>query len=99
MAGFGVNELNETRMKLFIQNMVSLRCKMMVKSELNKLNLLYSSVELGEVQLIHPISQDNRENLKRELHKSGLELMDDSKAMLIEKIINIIVEMVHYSED
>jgi AraC-like DNA-binding protein len=99
LAGFGVNELNETRMKLFIQNMVSLRCKMMVKSELNKLNLLYSSVELGEVQLIHPISQDNRENLKRELHKSGLELMDDSKAMLIEKIINIIVEMVHYSED
>lgn len=86
-------------MKLFIQNMVSLRCKMMVKSEMNKLDLLYSSVELGEVQLIHPISQDNRENLKRELHKSGLELMDDSKAMLIEKIINIIVEMVHYSED
>ena len=99
MAGFGVNELNKTRMKLFIQNMVSLRCKMMVKAEMSKLNLLYSSVELGEVQLIHPISQDNRENLRRELHKSGLELMDDSKAMLIEKIINIIVEMVHYSED
>jgi AraC-like DNA-binding protein len=72
---------------------------MMVKSELSKLNLLYSSVELGEVQLIHPISPDNREMLKIELHKSGLELMDDSKAMLIEKIINIIVEMVHYSDE
>jgi len=86
-------------MKLFIQNMVSLRCKMMVKSEMSKLNLLYSSVELGEVQLIHPISPENREVLKIELHKSGLELMDDAKAMLIEKIINIIVEMVHYSDE
>lgn len=86
-------------MKLFIQNMVSLRCKMMVKSELAKLDMLYSSVDLGEVQLIYPISPENREVLKKELHKSGLELMDDAKAILIEKIINIIVEMVHYSDE
>ena len=79
--------------------MVSLRCKMMVKAELAKLNLLYSSVELGEVQLIHPISTEKKEILKIELHKSGLELMDDSKAKLIEKIINIIVEMIHYSDE
>jgi AraC-like DNA-binding protein len=72
---------------------------MMVKSELAKLNLLYSSVELGEVQLIDPITAETKEILKIELHKSGLELMDDSKAKLIEKIINIIVEMVHYSDE
>jgi len=85
-------------MKLFIQNMVSLRCKMMVKSELDKLNIFYTSVELGEVQLIKPITKELRESLKSELHKSGLHLMDDKKAMLIEKIINIIVEMVHHSD-
>jgi len=86
-------------MKLFIQNMVSLRCKMKVISELEKLDLLYTSVELGEVQLKVPICEKVRMNLKTELHKSGLELMDDKKAMLIEKIINIIVEMVHYSDE
>lgn len=47
-------------MKLFIQNMVSLRCKMMVKSELDKLGLDYSSVELGEVLLKKPISEAER---------------------------------------
>jgi YesN/AraC family two-component response regulator len=90
---------NTRNMKIFIQNMVSLRCKLMVKSELEKLGLDYKSVELGEVQLVKPLSATNREKLKTALHKSGLEVMGDKKAMMIEKIINIIVEMVHYSDE
>lgn len=86
-------------MKLFIQNMVSLRCKMMVKSELEKLEIGYKSIELGEVALVKPITEDERFLLKEALHKSKLELMDDAKAMLIEKIINIVVEMVHYTDE
>lgn len=86
-------------MKIFIQNMVSLRCKMKVKSELEKLGLSYSSVELGEVCLVKPLDAPTRLLLRDELHLSGLELMDDKKAMLIEKIINTVVEMVHYSEE
>jgi Zn-dependent peptidase ImmA (M78 family) len=69
----------------------------MVKSELEKLGIDYKSVELGEVQLVKPLSATNREKLKTALHKSGLEVMNDKKAMMIEKIINIIVEMVHYT--
>lgn len=86
-------------MKIFIQNMVSLRCKLKVKSELEKLGLTFRAVELGEVQLEKPLSEVDRASLQFELRKSGLELMSDKKAMLIEKIINIIVEMVHYSEE
>jgi AraC-like DNA-binding protein len=72
---------------------------MMVKSELDNLNLDYRSIELGEVMLKQPISEAERFLLKEALHKSKLELMDDTKAMLIEKIINIIVEMVHYTDE
>lgn len=86
-------------MKIFIQNMVSLRCKMMVKSELENLKIAYKSIKLGEVQLYEPLSEFVRQLLKEKLHKSGLELMDDTKAILIERIINIIVEMVHYSDE
>jgi len=71
----------------------------MVMSELEKLGIDYKSVELGEVQLVEPLSEKNRQKLKTALHKSGLEVMDDKKAMMIEKIINIIVEMVHYSDE
>jgi AraC-like DNA-binding protein len=86
-------------MKIYIQNMVSLRCKMLVKAELKKLDLDYKYVDLGVVKLSYPISNEKKEELKKVLHQSGLELMDDEKTMLIEKIINIIVEMVHYTDE
>jgi len=86
-------------MKLFIKNMVSLRCKMLVKAELEKLNIPYRVVELGEAELEEPISAKQHDELKTALLKAGLELMDDKKAMLVEKIKNVIVEMVHYADE
>jgi len=79
--------------------MVSIRCKMIVKSELDKLGLHYGVVDLGEVDVKETITSKQRDQIKTELLKSGLELMDDKKAMLIEKIKNVIVELVHYSEE
>ena len=86
-------------MKLYIKYMVSLRCKMMVKEELKKLGLHYVTVELGEVEIMENITKQQHSQIKAALLKSGLELMDDKKAMLIEKIKNIIIEMVHYKDE
>ncbi len=86
-------------MKIYIQNMVSLRCKMMVKAELNNLGIAWHSVELGEVNLVEPLKENLKRKLKIELSKSGLELMYDKKAIMIEKIIGIIIEMVHYADE
>ena len=86
-------------MKIFIKNMVSLRCKMLVKAELEKMHIAYKRVELGEAELEEPISYKQRDALKTVLFRSGLELMDDKKAMLVEKIKNVIVEMVHYADE
>jgi len=79
--------------------MVSLRCKMLVEAELEKMDIAYKSVELGEAELEKPISDKQHDELKTVLFKSGLELMDDKKAMLVERIKNIIVEMVHYADE
>lgn len=79
--------------------MVSLRCKMMVKEELNKLGLHYIAVDLGTVEIMEKISPVQQEQLKQNLLKSGLELLDDKKSILIEKIKNVITEMIHYSDE
>lgn len=79
--------------------MVCIRCKMVVKAELETLGLHYATVELGEVDLLENISVEQHDQFKAALIKSGLELMDDKKSVLIQKIKNIIVEMVHYSEE
>lgn len=79
--------------------MVSLRCKMLVKAEMEKLNIAYKYVELGEAELEESISNEQQQELKAVLAKSGLELMDDKKAMLVEKIKMVIIEMVHYADE
>lgn len=79
--------------------MVCIRCKMVVKDELAKLGLHYTSVELGEAEVLENISVEQHDQFKAALLKSGLELMDDKKSVLIQKIKNVIVELVHYSEE
>lgn len=85
-------------MKLYIKYMVSLRCKMMVQDELRKLNIKYGAIELGRVDLIEKISRKKYKQLKKNLLRSGLELLDNKKSILVEKIKNTIVEMIHHSD-
>jgi AraC-like DNA-binding protein len=79
--------------------MVSTRCKMVVKSELEKLGLHYGKVDLGEVEVRGNLTVDQHDQLKTVLLKSGLELMDDKRAILIEKVKNVIIEMIHYADE
>lgn len=78
--------------------MVSLRCKMAVKEELDILKLGHTSIDLGEVTLKKIIHGEDRELLRKGLLKKGLELMDDKKSMLIERTKTAIIELIHYSE-
>lgn len=86
-------------MKLYIKYMVSIRCKMVVKEELDKLGLHYVILDLGIVEVMHDLTAAQRHQLKAGLLRSGLELMDDKKVVLIEKIKSIIIEMVHYTDE
>lgn len=86
-------------MKLYIKYMVSQRCKMMVKEELNKMGLQFEVVDLGTVEVLEDITQEQRTQLKNSLLLSGLELLDDKRSILIEKIKNVIIEMIHYSDE
>jgi AraC-like DNA-binding protein len=72
---------------------------MAVKEELKKLDLHFIVVDLGEVEIMENLDDEQRNLLKKALLSSGLELMDDKKAMLIERIKNVIIELVHHSEE
>jgi YesN/AraC family two-component response regulator len=86
-------------MKLFIKNMVCIRCKMVVKEELAKLGIEYTTLELGEVDINSPLTIELHDELKKRLKEFGLDLIDDRKNVLIQRIKNIIVEMVHYADN
>ncbi|MFZ4614012.1 MAG: helix-turn-helix domain-containing protein [Bacteroidia bacterium] len=86
-------------MKLYIKYMVSLRCKMIVKEELRKLGIKFVVLDLGMVEILEYVSPQQMELLRAGLLRAGLELLDNKKSILIEKIKNIITEMIHYSEE
>jgi len=85
-------------MKIYIQNMVCIRCKMVVKSELGKLGLHDITIELGEAEIREEISAEQLAILSEALKKSGLKLMDNKKNILVEKIKTVIIELVHYTD-
>lgn len=86
-------------MKLNIKNMVSNTSKILVKEELKKLGLHFIVVDLGEVDVLEDITEEQLNQLKIDLSQLGLELLDDKRTVLIEKIKNIIIEMVLYSDE
>lgn len=79
--------------------MVSARCKVAVKEVLRKLNLHFVIVDLGEVDIMETLEGEDLEQLKSDLLTAGFELMDDKKSILIERIKNVIVEMVHHASE
>ncbi|MCK9411369.1 MAG: AraC family transcriptional regulator [Prolixibacteraceae bacterium] len=86
-------------MKLYIKYMVSNRCKLAVKEELRRLGLHFILVDLGEIEIMENITPEQKDELRAALLNSGLELMDDKRAVLIEKIKNAIIEMVHHTDE
>lgn len=79
--------------------MVSLRCKMIVKQELQKIGLHYLNVDLGTIEILENIADHQREQLSKNLKTFGLELLDDKRKILIEKIKAVIIEMIHYTDE
>ena len=86
-------------MKLFIKNMVCSRCKMVVKSELEKLGLHPINIELGEIEIQETNIDSLKDVLLQNLHLIGFDILDDKRSKTIEKIKTLIVELVHHSEE
>jgi AraC-like DNA-binding protein len=85
-------------MMLQIKNMVSNRCKVIVKSELEALGLHCVAIELSEVEIMEDISEEQRNELDRILGESGFALISERNMILIEKIKTIVIELIHYTE-
>lgn len=86
-------------MRVYIKNMVCIRCKMVVKNELEKLGLNYSFVELGEALVEEEATKEQLAILNSALLKNGLEILEDNRHILVERIKTIIIELVHYRDD
>lgn len=95
----GNNVTRNKKSKLYIKNMVSIRCEMAVEAVLESIGLHCTHIELGSVEITDNLSEIKRNELKAGLLRFGLELMDNKNHILIEKIKNVVIEMVHYADE
>ncbi|MCD9856688.1 AraC family transcriptional regulator [Epilithonimonas sp. JDS] len=86
-------------MKLYIKHMVSMRCKLIVENALDTLKIQYLRVDLVLVETLSRTGENKRRELAEILKKSGLQLLDDKKSILIEKIKIVVIQMIHYSDE
>jgi AraC-like DNA-binding protein len=91
--------LSRNPLILYIRNMFSSRCTIVVRNELAKIALFPTRVELGEVEIKENLSLPQLDQIRMALHNSGFELLDDRKGILIQRIKNIIINLVHYQEE
>ena len=85
-------------MKIFIKYMVSLRCKLIVTSELNKMGIQHITVDQGQVEIPGELSETQRLELTKMLRRKGLEVLDESLSSLIERTTDMVIDMVRLSD-
>ncbi|MBS1665366.1 MAG: AraC family transcriptional regulator [Bacteroidetes bacterium] len=86
-------------MTLHIKNMVCDRCIMVVRQQLDSLNLDYKNVQLGLVELRSEPDPKQLDTIRQRLEANGFELLDDKKAQIVERIKNVIVSLIHKDSD
>lgn len=93
------NKLAMINTKRYVKYVVSLRCKMILKEELQKSGLKYRISPHGAIEFLEESTQTQLEELNNNLLKSGLELLDENDSSLIDRIINTVIEVIHYSDE
>lgn len=85
-------------MQLYIKNMVCNRCISMVAQEMSQLEIGFSSVRLGEVDIWEKLSDAQHSQLRERLNAHGFQLLDDKKSALISQIKTAVINYIHYDE-
>lgn len=86
-------------MKYYIRNMVCAGCIMVIETELEKMGIRFTSIELGEIEVSNDFSDGQLQSFDKAIHRFGFEIMDDRRSYLIEKIKHAVFELVNYSDE
>ncbi len=79
--------------------MVCNRCILVVQNELDKLGIAANNIKLGEITLEKDLTTAEREALENVLDPLGFQVIDDKKSRMIEKIKNVIIDLVHHQDN
>ncbi len=86
-------------LRLYIKYMVSARCKMVVQTEIEKLGIQCATVDLGIIETLTDLSEEQLEVLRGNLSRVGLELLEDKKRVLVVQMKDAIIDLIYNSDE
>lgn len=82
-------------MTLYIEDMVSERCKVILNEALNRVNVSDARISLGQADFKGDLNEQQLDQLKSDLQNAGLVLVNNPRSILISRIKNVIIEMIN----
>lgn len=79
---------------LYLKNIDGIGYRLQAKKILDKMGIAYVNIDLRSIELLEPLSANQLQNLKDILKVCGVEIMEDHKEILVEKIKSSVIEMV-----
>jgi len=86
-------------MIIYVKNMISQRCKIVVNNILQSFGVEAKDIMIGEVLLKEKVPVFKLMQVDAALKETGLELVFDKKSQLVQQIKNIILELIHFSSE
>lgn len=82
-------------MELYLKYNIDTMCKVLLQQQLDKFDIDCRVTEPGYVRFKENIPMDTYESFIRSLNEFGIEIVDNQKNILVQKIKNAIIEMVY----
>lgn len=85
-------------MKLFLKFDFNTVSKKILEDRFNELNIQYKTLGFGEIELIKKLTSDEYDALNASLNDYGIVIVENEKSILVQKIKDVIRDMV-FNED
>src|SRR5690606_40642312 len=86
-------------MKIYLKFDFNTICRKVLEDRLNDKNIKYRILSFGEVEFLDQISKEEQKALFGELNEYGIEIIENQKSALVQKIKDTIVDMVFSERD
>lgn len=82
-------------MKLYIKYDINQACRIIMQEQLERLEIKYALLEFGEIEISDSVSDESFAELQNSLERYGIEIINNQKSQLVQRIKDTIIEMIY----
>ena len=85
-------------MKVYLKFDFNKIAKIVIEQQLALFKIKYKTISFGEIEILEPVTDEHYSDFQNAINTFGIEIVENQKSILVQKIKDAIVEMVHSPE-